>query len=182
MESLQFGRPLQIVRDDKDPWHYAAGKTDRVYSAKPACPTKDMFCYFLPLSSCPFANQMSADINEIRGTRQEHMTIGPYRISEYDASFNQWLYEFSSRPQTWLRRRVYEFVTTKIQLNTPCSVMHVRRSDVTLHGDGLARRYFAVSEYLNASKPRINPVRSKNVFLLTDDHNAIGEALVVSVD
>jgi hypothetical protein len=56
-------------------------------------------------------------------------------------------------------------------------VMHVRRSDVVRHAF-LSRKYHAISEYLNASSTGggMGPTIYPNIFLLTDDHNAIGEA------
>jgi len=54
---------------------------------------------------------------------------------------------------------------------TPCTALHVRRGDVVAHGTH-SRRYFSIAEYLNTTDKV-----EHNVFLLTDDHNAIGEAL-----
>jgi hypothetical protein len=80
------------------------------------------------------------------------------------------LLEYASRPQTWLRKAVYEFATS-IDLAAPCTVLHVRRSDVILHGKQ-SRRYHAIREYMERADPNI-----KTIFLLTDDDNAVQEAL-----
>lgn len=54
-------------------------------------------------------------------------------------------------------------------VTTPCTVMHVRRSDVVLHTTR-ARQYFALSDYVKWLR------RNDTIFLLTDDANAIEEA------
>jgi hypothetical protein len=56
----------------------------------------------------------------------------------------------------------------------PCTVIHVRRGDIVMHGKQ-SRKYHAISEYLNASA-KTNIQIHPNILILTDDHNAIGEA------
>ena len=75
--------------------------------------------------------------------------------------------------QQWLRKAVYEQYKNMDPLDAgPCTVMHVRRSDVVLHTQS-ARKYFPVSAYVRRlPKNRKN----KTIFLLTDDANAIDEA------
>eukprot|EP00539_Tryblionella_compressa_P001774 CAMPEP_0178734522 /NCGR_PEP_ID=MMETSP0744-20121128/1388_1 /TAXON_ID=913974 /ORGANISM="Nitzschia punctata, Strain CCMP561" /LENGTH=109 /DNA_ID=CAMNT_0020386807 /DNA_START=58 /DNA_END=387 /DNA_ORIENTATION=- len=66
-------------------------------------------------------------------------------------------------------------------LNVQCdAVFHVRRADVTLHGSAM-RRYHAIEEYVNASGLTSHQ-QKPNVFLLTDDQNAIDEAEVLFPD
>jgi len=83
---------------------------------------------------------------------------------------NVWFLEYIIRQQTWLRKAVYDFSKT-INLTMPCSVIHVRRGDIVLHSN-VSRRYIPLEEYVNKASQEITP----NVFLLTDDDNAIREA------
>jgi hypothetical protein len=159
------GRPMEI---HQAPWHYAApdqtGKNNTIPS-KAACPLHTMYCYFLKLSSC---DQKPAD---------EYSREYDYRTNRpMPTQHNKWLRDYVVRPQTWLRRKVYEFVQNQTIVQ-PCTVMHVRRSDVVRHAF-LSRKYHAISEYLNASSTGggMGPTIYPNIFLLTDDHNAIGEA------
>ncbi|KAG7372694.1 hypothetical protein IV203_018837 [Nitzschia inconspicua] len=59
-------------------------------------------------------------------------------------------------------------------------VMHVRRADVLGQVGGMARRYFSIAENVNASErsDMITQEDITNIFLITDDANAIGEALI----
>jgi len=46
-----------------------------------------------------------------------------------------WLIEeYETRIQSWLRKEVYDFFNTHIHIKTPCTVIHVRRSDIKGHG------------------------------------------------
>ena len=88
----------------------------------------------------------------------------------------RWLLEYATRPQTWLRRKVYEFSKT-IQIDTPCAVMHVHRSDIVLHGE-FSRKYRQIQEYIDA----LPDDSTKNILLLTDDQNAVDEARTLHTD
>jgi len=81
-------------------------------------------------------------------------------------------FKYLTRPQTWLRHRITKFVQSHT-LTQPCTVMHVRRSDVVLHGSQ-SRRYHSIAEYVNASSAGF-PVHD-NILILSDDANAIDEA------
>ena len=87
--------------------------------------------------------------------------------------YKQTVYNYVTRPLQWLRKAVYDRGKEMYhQIQTPCAVMHVRRSDVILHPLGYARKYYAVVDYF----AKLPQQRRKNVFLLTDDANAIDEA------
>lgn len=51
-------------------------------------------------------------------------------------------------------------------------MIHVRRGDVVLHGK-FSRAYHKISEYLQTARHLMSP----NILLLTDDANAVTEAL-----
>ena len=114
-----------------------------------------MFCYFLPISNCPKAPVGAKDgLIEAR----------------INGKWRSYYYEYLTRRQTWLRKQVYEF-TKKQSIEAPCTAMHVRRGDVVLHHGTARRRYHAIAEYMNATLDI-----HKNIFLMTDDANAITEA------
>ena len=117
-----------------------------------------MFCYFLPLSNCPAApvGDSSQFLEDTKAGSKDHQVY----------------YEYVTRRQTWLRKAVYEY-RTKQNVHGPCAAIHVRRGDVVLHTSGLKRKYHAIAEYMNATD-NIH----KNIYLLTDDANAINEAKI----
>jgi hypothetical protein len=170
--------PMQVSNDR--PWHYAAKKD----GSRPACPSKDMYCYFLNMTNCKPNNRKAFGKAGKRGQFMFRNSYGDEEQPPLDFLYHSWLVEYASRPQTWLRKAVYDFSKT-IQLTSPCIVMHVRRGDVILHGKQ-SRRYFAMEEYMNATfdwntaaaandKDNDN-TNTKTIFLLTDDDNAIQEA------
>jgi hypothetical protein len=154
IKAMETKQPMQM--SDKS-WHYASKKD----GSMAVCPDKNMKCYFLPLSRChpDPSKQFQGDFYSGRQP--------PFRIQQ-----NRWYLEYATRPQTWLRKAVYDFSKTSIHLSDdhPCTVMHVRRADVVLH-DRFSRRYMAIEEYMNATDKI-----TENIFLLTDDDNAIKEA------
>ena len=157
---LQHNRPFQVYRQGKKkPWHYAA----RSNGSRATCPTKDFYCYFLNISNC--------------APTKQSLEKGPFLTHGYNKQFGigRWMLEYIARPQTWLRRAVYEFVQTRIKLSTPCTVFHVRRADIVLHGNW-SRRYRPIEEYVQAAKNH-SVLSHQNILLLTDDANAIDEAL-----
>lgn len=145
-----------------DKWHYAWPKPHDDPDQK-VCDTADMFCYFLPLTRCEpqLENRKEGYWNYLEASGIHFPRKTP----------NRWYYEYITRPQTWLRKRVYDFLQSQPDIEQPCSVVHVRRADVVLHGES-SRRYYPIADYLNTSDSIEN-----NILLLTDDHNAIGEAL-----
>lgn len=156
--ALDFGDPVQFFVEKESAWHYAAKKD----GSRPVCKSKDMYCYFLNLSSCPATPDK------------------PYEgdfLSDFDlhGDIGRWLLEYATRQQTWLRRKVYRF-SKKIQITTPCTVMHVRRTDIVLHEE-YARKYRKIEEYVEALDNS-----TKNILLLTDDQNAVEEAKTLYPD
>jgi hypothetical protein len=124
------------------------------------CPAADYSCYFLNISRCE---------PNPEGYVHRGLLMPKVRLFTNPGS---WYLEYATRQQTWLRRMVYRFATNKNRINitTPCTVIHVRRADVVLHRKR-SRRYHEIDEYIQALDKS-----TKNLFLLTDDHNAIGEA------
>jgi hypothetical protein len=150
--------PVQM--EENVPWHYADpyGAKPTVYrpQIKPVCPRGNMFCYFLNISSCPAASE---------GDPTQFFEKQFAGTKEY-----QWYYEYATRRQIWLRKAVYDF-QKKQKIVAPCTAMHVRRGDVILHPGHHKRKYHAIKEYMNETF-RVQ----KNIFLMTDDANAIKEA------
>jgi hypothetical protein len=137
-----------------NPWHYAAKRDGSRYT----CREKTMACYFLPISRCIPSRQ--------------RLYTEPFHDHSFPNFLTQpWrLYtEYLTRPQTWLRKAVYDF-SKSIQLSEPCSIIHVRRADIILHEE-FARKYFPIEAYLNATEKITN-----TIFLITDDDNAVIEA------
>lgn len=147
--------PLLITQISAKPWwHYAAVKED---GSNPACPTRDMMCYFLPFGqNCTPAVPDPDYINLKRKYAKDFLAVQHY----------------VTRPQKWLRREVYEYAKS-IEIppgRNNCTVLHIRRTDVVLHGS-MARKYFPVSAYVNKMPRPDDPI-----FLVTDDQNAVDEA------
>jgi len=106
-------KPVQIV--EAKPWHFAhpARKpTKENRHVPPACPRKNMFCYFLPLSNCKPAETGS------KSQFLERKMTGTWKYQTY--------YEYATRRQTWLRKQIYDFAK-KQNVEGPCTAIHVRR-------------------------------------------------------
>lgn len=153
LEAYQNGRPFQIgKRYNTSAWHYTH------FGDKAACPKKDVSCYFLPHSDC----QPRKDIEPLKT-----------RTRRRDWIKKLWVIWYATRPQQWLRRRIYDYLhSSGPHIETPCTAIHVRRADVVLHSKQ-SRRYFAIKEYLDAIP---NLEAGSNLLLFTDDANAIDEA------
>lgn len=149
-EAVKTGQPMQMFT--QQPWHYAHAAPDRS-----TCATKDYRCYFLDLGKCT-PNQQSYASSLLN----QKLLL--------DKNPGSWYYEYATRPKTWLRHKVLRF-SSKINITTPCTVVHVRRADIVLHKNRI-RRYHEIDDYVK----RLNN-DTKNIFLLTDDANAISEAL-----
>ena len=150
--AVRVKQPFQIMDNH---WHYAAKKD----GSAPVCPLKTKDCYYLPMSRCKPRDER----------KYKDAFYGPAQ-PRYIDELNHWYLHFATRPQQWLRKEVHDFVQT-IDLPSPCSVVHVRRGDVVLHGQH-ARRYHAIEEYVTAAGGNL----TKTIFLITDDANAISEA------
>lgn len=152
--ALKLSKPLTLLNiDPVVGWHYAAVKED---GSRPTCPERSISCYFLPLSPCrPQRSHIHRD------------RIMPTKVlrQQFDD-----LHEYVTRQQHWLRKAVWDFQQT-IAIKQPCAVIHVRRADVVLH-ETSSRKYYPVSAYVQ----RLPDYRKQNIFLLTDDANAVDEA------
>lgn len=156
--AYQTGIPMQMYVK-KRAWHYA-GKKD---ASRPVCESKDMYCFFLNMTRCK--------------ANRKQVYEGVFMTEDYQIheGRGRWLLEYATRQQTWLRHEVYKF-SKNIEIKTPCAVMHVRRTDIVLHGE-YSRKYRQVEEYVNALDNS-----TKNILLLTDDQNAIDEAKTLHPD
>jgi len=162
------------------PWQYATGRSHR---QDPVCPQADLSCYFLPLNRCmasaaattqagrTFAqNRPRWNQGPLTAASQARYLVPPWKSFYHDES-TLWLLEYATRAQTWLRHKAVDLAAT-VPLPTSCSVLHVRRADVVLHGR-FSRAYHKLGEYIKAAGPQL----SRHILLLTDDANAISEAL-----
>lgn len=128
------------------------------------CKTRDMNCFYLPLSPCP-AEQGRSDAP--RGNKPSSGKT----LQEF-----QWLREYAFRVRHVIRQHVQEYWETQPErvqqfvqgTNTKCTAIHVRRGDIAF---GKGRRYAAVDEYLEAGG--VQP--GETVLLLTDDTSAVEE-------
>lgn len=147
-------KPFQITKaHDKAIWNFSPRNPEHwAY-----CPTKDMNCYFLPLSSCP------AELGRDDGDRGIKPSGGQAKL-EF-----AWLRQYAFRPRHRLRRKLVEYMQEQqTPVTTPCAAIHVRRGDIAF---GRGRRYAAVDEYLQAG----NITKGETVVLLTDDVSTIEE-------
>ena len=131
VNAYKTGIPAQ-VHVVEDAWHYAGKKG----GSRPVCDSKDMYCYFLNMTRCKPNIEMLYEGTFIRDDYALYRGIG------------RWLLEYATRQQTWLRREVYEF-SKNVKIQTPCTAMHVRRTDVVLHDEN-ARKYRKIEEYVSA--------------------------------
>jgi len=126
------------------------------------CPTADMECYFLKISNC------TAEIKQNNGFDQDL-----YKKEGDETGKNiVWLRSYLARPKLWVRRRIFKLVKEQTQqLSQPCTVIHVRRTDVALELKQIKKRhYFPLSDYLEKTS-------DSNILLLTDDDSTIKELL-----
>jgi len=140
----------------REPWQYAAGRNGQ----SPVCPSANLDCYMLPLTNCKGLAVHADDIRHHypwRGFDRSTLTL--------------WMLEYATRGQTWLRKAAVELAAI-LPIQQPCTVFHVRRADVVLHGK-FSRRYHAIQEYIQAAGRHLH----SNILLLSDDQNAIQEAL-----
>lgn len=183
LHALENEVPFQF--HSQRPWVYASAGNNV------ACRAADLTCYFLPLSSCPpnpdkvysehdfwFKNE---GLRYANGTLAAPFHTQPSLVKPRHRA----LIEYASRPHTWLRKAIWDFGQL-IPLTSPCSILHVRRADVVSDGQ-YSRRYHAIREYIELLEQQTSatspaPVSDKanekhTIFLLTDDSNAISEAV-----
>ena len=150
-------RPFQVTIQHEDfAWIYATYK-----NKTGVCLTRDVRCYFLPVSNC------QARISQNDGRN------GIY--NKFTKKFQgRWIREYFTRPRQWLRLSLLQYRESPSfpKLKTPCSVIHVRRTDVTLEESWFQKRnYFPIADYVEHLQP------GSNVLLMTDDQSAVDEAL-----
>jgi len=199
-------QPVQLVLPER--WQYLPSSTVSALNSsqqRNVCSTLDLDCYFLPLlttecDSAATATNVDNNFDQTRHPEIRHL----YQWRGFHRPISvSWILEYATRPRTWLRQRAAE-VAARVGLpkdgggadgSLPsCTVLHVRRADVVLHGK-FSRRYHAIDEYLQACRARSDRNRkrmgntinkddktvmkeecSTNFLLLTDDENAITEA------
>jgi len=129
------------------------------------CDTEDTRCYYLPISNC--------DRSPNRTRRNEHYERKPQTPVEH-LQFH-WLRKFLFRPNQQFRYQIMKQKST-IDFRTPCTVLHVRRSDAGLPRPPY-RRYAAIREYLDKlpTTTTKTTTTARNVLLLTDDESTITE-------
>jgi hypothetical protein len=124
--------------------------------------------YFLPLTNCTHTALTSTTTKKPR-IAYNFQWRGFHRPLSV-----AWLLQHATRPRSWLRQRAVAVAeSVGLPSNETCTVVHVRRADVVLHGK-FSRRYRPIQDYLQAMSSTLT---SRNIFLLTDDANAIVEAL-----
>ena len=180
LQAMEKETPVYVVAPT--PWQYASGVHGS--AAHPACRTADLACYFLPLTNCSSSAQQQQEIMGKPEIRYAYPWRGfvPRGDDVADSYLMPWLLQYATRPQTWLREAAVKVAATVQLPPQPCTVMHVRRADVVLHGK-FSRRYHAIAEYLQALEDARRQTAGKlttkkqNILLLTDDANAIREAI-----
>jgi hypothetical protein len=165
--ALEHEQPVHLVTPTD--WQYAVGKKPDLQT--PICSaTEYLDCYFLPLTSC------QKDASLVAWTRQQGDIAYQFPWHGFDKpSSNEWLLQYATRPQTWLRKRAFDIAqkTGLLSTSLSCLAIHVRRNDIVLHGK-FSRKYHRISEYLDAAIQQ--GWHFQNILLLTDDANAIEEA------
>ena len=158
--AIQNNRPFQTALVGESGaipgvWHYAGLKD----GSKPVCPTTDMYCYLLNITNCA-ANKTDV----FSGQTNLQMGLDFVYTEQFD-----WLVEYMTRMQSWLRKEVYDYFNSHINMTAPCTVFHVRRADTKGH---YGKRYHPIKQYVKELGNRTH----ENVLLLTDSSLAIDEA------
>jgi hypothetical protein len=174
--------PFFIEGFEGVPWH--ANKDNQ---SNLTCSAGDIMCYFLPYHGCEsiwntssFASMLTLDLN-VEILAEDNMDEY-WEESEVFDNCGWSAYLFLTRKQLWLCRAVFETTehfrhSSNIAADSDCSVIHVRRADVVLHDED-SRQYFPVADYVKTiPKEKFTNV-NHYILLLTDDSNAIKEALV----
>jgi hypothetical protein len=163
--------PFQITRHWEGAiWNFAGNhpKIKGGNYTNVTCASRDPLCYFLPISHCkaPFGRASEGAVSRPLFQRRP---VHPYM---------KW---YMSRPQQWLRRRVYLYLQEKLIGDTsalrnstlqPLVAFHVRRTDVVLeYRKGDKRQYFPLQDYLTACHAK----KGDSIILFTDDETTIEE-------
>ena len=141
-----------------------------------ACKSQDINCYFLPLSNCvaPFSR---AELQ----TRKT-LWLRQFRVNSTLEEEFVWAHEYVMRPNQKVRRRLSHMLATEApKVPTPCTWMHVRRSDATTEQSLFPRNFYWLQEYLDvgnisSSDNTTGDANNQSIFVLTDDQTTIEEA------
>lgn len=120
--ALATQRPMQMFTYT---WHYA------VVHNRSACPSQDMFCYFLNLTHCP---PNPSDMGRMRYSKN---------VSHFGIP-NRWLIEYMTRPQTWLRHASYLFAKERLRIHAAGSRIISSSSssmEATMHRNSTTPKY-----------------------------------------
>ena len=154
-------------------WQYAALSD----GSKATCPSKDLDCYFLPMSVC------KADPELVQ--QKAYQVNDTFYVALHSRKSFPWAYQYLTRGQQWIRRAVVDFVEQQkppFPQNETCTVIHVRRGDVVLQkqmaNPRQNRGYHPIADYLDLlPEERRRP--GSNILLFTDDADAIDEAQLI---
>ena len=153
-------QPFQITRaHHKANWNFSPRRHHNKTTHWASCPTEDMNCYYLNISSCP---AVLGQHNAARGTK-------PSSTAAKDEF--RWLRQYAFRPRHVVRLQLQRYFLEQQNVavvTRPCAAIHVRRGDIAF---GRGRRYAAVDEYLEAGHIQ----KGETVLLLTDDVSATEE-------
>lgn len=141
-----------------------------------SCTSMDLECYFLPHIQCKYEPQYEDEDNSNNIIKFYYPWYGYDKLNE-----TLWLLQYATRGLQWLRYESIKLsLTVQLPYNETCTTIHVRRSDVILHQQ-YSRQYHSINEYINAGniKHNNNNIISKNILILTDDSNAISEAIAL---
>lgn len=147
-----------------------------------ACPSKDAFCYFLPISSCEVAPGTPHAPTAKQRPKKKLRIMWDKKNLESAAlqQQHQWMSEYLMRPRQETRKHLYELVQNEApQLPSApdCAWIHVRRGDAQTELEwGFFRNFYPIELYLKNGK--IKP-QDGDVLILTDDEAAIEEALLL---
>ena len=166
-------------------WHYVPPyivSTANLTSSWPACPTNDMYCYFLPITNCPRHVGPESNVTWL-AYKLDPLLVWRGDMKTDPLLQNQlvWLSLFMMRPRQETRRRLYRLSKEEAPIDddklkaTNCTWVHVRRADAMTEGRSYPRNFYPISEYLD----RGNIAPGETVYLLTDDSSAIEEATML---
>lgn len=175
--AMEEKKPMMIVPNPqiskKQVWQYAALSD----GSKATCPSKNLDCYFLPVSSC------KPDPELVQ--QQAYQVNDTFNAALHSKNTFPWAYQYLTRGQQWIRRAVVNFVEQQkppFPQNETCTVIHVRRGDVVLQKQMVNPRqnrgYHPIADYLDLlPEERRRP--GSNILLFTDDADAIDEAQLI---
>lgn len=169
--AFRTGRPYQHTKEKADfrymytPQHFPR-KRQQPYWA--GCASGDLFCYFLRLSSCDVKIGTPEFLPRRVYTRKE------LHQNKTLLEQNIWLTSYAMRPKHETKRQLFNFMQSPAvpQIQTPCTVVHVRRADAATEIKHHPRRFYSLNQYLEKG----NVTKGENIFLMTDDEMAIDEA------